>query len=90
MGGGHFDYQNHVLFEITESIDVAIINNNVKNDSDFCTEYSNDTLEKFRFVSKQLHLLNDLVHHVDYLLSGDLGEDSFNERWKKSIQSSLT
>lgn len=80
MSGGHFDYKEHHIQDIISSIEVLIQNN--KMPDEFGWNYSEQTILKFKEAVKLLKKAYDLVHRIDYLVSGDDGEDTFWEQVK--------
>ena len=70
MSGGHFDYNQHKIFEIKENIDELIKEN----------DYSEETMEIFRQTADLLSICYVLVKRIDWLVSGDDGEDTFHKR----------
>ena len=83
MSGGHFNYDQHRLNDIADSIDTIIENNSIEDDWGYCTNYSEQTLSRLAVVSKMLRTCYDLVHEVDWMLSGDTGEDTFNREYER-------
>ena len=51
----------------------------------FHEDYGERVKEKFREAIKILEKAETYVHEIDYLLSGDTGEDSFLERLKEKL-----
>ena len=83
MSGGHFDYNQYKLHQIADEIDEIIYKNDVENEYGYKYNYSEETLNKFRYVSSQLKELSAMVQRIDWLVSGDDGEDDFHKRWKE-------
>lgn len=83
MSGGHFDYNQYKLHQIADEIDEIIYKNDVENEWGYKYNYSEETLNKFRYVSSQLKELSAMVQRIDWLVSGDDGEDDFHKRWKE-------
>jgi hypothetical protein len=88
MSGGHFGYSgNAVLLEIAEEIDRIIDTNNSVKHNKYGDEeghhFSDDIIVKLREASSTLRSAYNMVHCIDYLLSGDYGEESFNQEWKE-------
>ena len=86
MSGGHFDYHNHYIGEIAEqtnNIHTALVK---KKDGEpevdmWLPDITNDeTLQHIRTIAQQLKVLDDVVHALDYLMEGDIGENTFLER----------
>ena len=85
MSGGHFEHNQYIIPDIADDISRAIANNSTKNDYGYSNDYSNETLEKFKEAILQLRLVANMVHQIDWLLSGDTGEETFHERWEKEV-----
>lgn len=87
MSGGRFDYMQFRFGEIVESIRSTIANN----DSTEKDEWGQDTgqhlppdiIAKFAETADAVERAEKMVTRVDWLLSGDDGEDSFRRRWKE-------
>ena len=76
MSGGHFDLNRYVLedvvYEIEENIESKI------------SEYSLETLKKFNEATEIINKASIYIRRIDWLLSGDDGEESFHERLERS------
>jgi hypothetical protein len=83
MSGGHFDYQQYQMNEIADRIDGIVKDNVVKDEYGYASDYSEETLDKFKKAASACREASKMVHRVDWLVSGDDGEESFHERWKK-------
>lgn len=80
MSGGYFDYKQYELIDIIEKITELIDNNEFAE-----YKYSEETLMQFR---KALHIVKQaeiMVQRIDWLVSGDDGEDSFHKRWDEEL-----
>lgn len=90
MSGGYFDYQQSRLEDIASDID-ELIENNDRTDKDSYGDdigyhYPPDIIERFDETRKTLRLARAMAQRVDWLVSGDDGEDSFRERWVKEVE----
>ncbi len=93
MSGGAFDYDQYRINNIAESIRSIIDKNNVRipdseRDSwspEFYYEYPDDIIEEFKRAEYFLRKAAIYAHRVDYLVSGDDGEDSFRKRLKEEL-----
>ena len=89
MSGGHFDYQQYRLEDMADEIRNLIALNE-------CTtfnkeeKYSAETIAKFIEADKTLRLAAVMVQRIDWLVSGDDGEESFHERWNEDVKSLTT
>ena len=90
MSGGHFNYKQHHLLEITEDIDSAIFNNNSKEKNEFGdnigNRYNAETINEFEKAVKVLKIAYVYTQRIDWLLSGDDGEDSFHIRLQAQLK----
>ena len=77
MSGGHFDYAQYKIGDIADSIEQLIYNNNSE-DSD--GRYSDETISEFRTAVRLLKRAEIYAQRIDWLVSGDDGEDSFHKR----------
>jgi hypothetical protein len=100
MSGGHFEYKQYHVYELAEEIDRLIAKvhktrEDVKDtpddpcDPNYCWEkhylYSDETLEKFAEARDTLIRASKMVQRVDWLVSGDDGEESFHDRWAEEV-----
>jgi len=83
MSGGAFEYNQYRISEIINGIETAIKNNNVEDEYGYCTNYSKDTIDKFKVAIKYLKQARGMAQRIDWLLSDDDGEETFHERWKE-------
>lgn len=83
MSGGHFDYKQMYLDEISESLDELVKNNNIPDDYNYCNKFSKETLKEFQDVSKLLKDLRKRISNIDLLVEGDDGEETFLEHLKE-------
>lgn len=90
MSGGHFNYKQHHLLEITEDIDSAIFNNNSKEKNEWGdnigNRYNAETINEFEKAVKVLKIAYVYAQRIDWLLSGDDGEDSFHKRLQAQLK----
>ena len=87
MSGGHFQYQQFQFGMIVESIRSVIENNDSTEDDGFGHDVGihlpPDIIAKFVETANAVERAEKMVTRVDWLLSGDDGEDSFRRRWKE-------
>lgn len=80
MSGGHFDYNQHRIFDIAESVESLILDNAKT------YRLSDKTIAEFRVGLKHLRLAHAYVQRIDWLVSGDDGEESFHNRLGKDLE----
>ena len=89
MSGGHFEYKQYTINSIVQSIDSIIENNDDESLDELGYKigygYSPATIEKFKTAVYILKKAAIMAQRVDWLVSGDDGEDSFHSRWEKEL-----
>ena len=83
MSGGHFNYKQHTLLDMADDIAFAILNNEWG--SEFAHHYTPETIEEFEKAMVVLKLAYVYAQRIDWLLSGDDGEDSFHTRLQAQL-----
>ena len=97
MSGGHFDYKQTHIREILESIQyrVRVNGQTVQRDDYFeSRQYTHEdlgpeVLAKFQQAIDTLSLAAIMAQRIDWLLSGDDGEEQFHARWNQEISAYL-
>jgi hypothetical protein len=90
MSGGHFQYKQWEIGNIADEVEQLIIDN----DSEELDEYgdpkgshfSNETIEEFKTALTILRQAHVYAQRIDWLVSGDDGEDSFHRRLKHDLE----
>ena len=89
MSGGHFSYKQHVMLDMADDIGSEILNNDSteKNEwgNNIGSHYSPETIAEFEVAVKVLKLAYVYAQRIDWLLSGDDGEDSFHKRLQAQL-----
>ena len=90
MSGGYFNYSQYYLQQIADEVEQLIISNdsNEKNEYDEVKGYhfSPETIEEFKrglMLLKQAHVY---AQRIDWLVSGDDGENNFHSRLKSDME----
>ena len=90
MSGGHFNYKQHTLLDMADDIGSEILNNDSteKNEwgNNIGSHYSPETIAEFEKAVKALKLAYVYAQRIDWLLSGDDGEDSFHKRLQAQLK----
>ena len=94
MSGGHFDYDQHKIGYIADSIERLIEGNKkevadedrwheVWDDRIYYYDHPDEVIEKFK---EGVELLRKAqIYRIDWLVSGDDGEQTFLERLKEDL-----
>lgn len=87
MSGGHFGncgYDYYKVAQFADELEVEIQNNNKKLDEyEYAPNFSPETINYLRKQLRLMRYVAEIMRHVDYLYSGDHGEDSFMVRVKE-------
>lgn len=90
MSGGHFDYKQYQLGYISDEIEELILKNGSDELDDWgdkrYAEYLHETIEEFKNAVRHLRLAQIYVQRIDWLVSGDDGEDSFHRRLSAELK----
>lgn len=83
MSGGHFDYNQHHIREIADEIERAIAKNP---NAEAEYRFSDKTISQLLKGVKALRVAEAYAQRIDWLLSGDDGEESFYKRLKDDLE----
>jgi len=90
MSGGHFEYQQYRIEDIAQSIEELIKSNDDESLNEWGYRrghgYSTETIEKFKIAVDTLEKAAIMAQRVDWLVSGDDGEDSFHRCWDEELK----
>ena len=89
MSGGHFQYKQYEFGQIADEIEQIILDNDSKEVNEYGDAkgygYSPETIAKFKIARMSLLLAQIYVQRIDWLVSGDDGDDSFHSRLKQDL-----
>ena len=89
MSGGHIGYHQHRLTDIAFEIEELIAMNNCEALDRFGEKIGNgyppEVIEKFEEAVHTLRQSAEMVQRIDYLLSGDDGQDTFLRLWQEEV-----
>ena len=90
MSGGHFQYKQWEISNIADEVEQLILTNDSEEKDEWGDRkgyhYTPETIEEFK---KGLVLLRQAyiyAQRIDWLVSGDDGEDSFHRRLKFELE----
>lgn len=90
MSGGHFDYNQYKIGYICDEIDDLIVNNDSQERDEWGGNmgrgYSPETVAEFRKGLAILRQAQVYAHRIDWLVSGDDGEESFHRRLANDLE----
>lgn len=89
MSGGHFNYDQYRIGQIADEIDNIIANNKSDNMDEYgypsAFDFNPEVIEKFKEALRVLREAEIYATRIDYLVSGDDGEDSFLRRLQSGL-----
>lgn len=89
MSGGAFDYDQYKIAQIADYIEQEIRDNTKKPEYWYGEwngqVYSDETVNEFKKAVALLDIAEVYAQRVDWLISGDDGEESFHERLKEDL-----
>ena len=89
MSGGHFQYKQWEIGNIADEVEQLIIDNDSEELNEYGDRkgygYSQETIDEFKNALTTLRLAHIYVQRIDWLVSGDDGEDSFHRRLKHDM-----
>jgi len=80
MSGGKFNDNGYVYYRVhqfADELESAIENNETPDEYGYAPNFSNEVLEYLRSQLPAIKNLAEAMRAIDYLYSGDHGEDSF-------------
>jgi hypothetical protein len=90
MSGGHFQYKQWEIGNIADEVEQLILDNDSQEVNEYGDRkgygYSPETIEEFKqglLILRQAHVY---AQRIDWLVSGDDGEDSFHRRLKVELE----
>lgn len=90
MSGGHFNYAQYQLEMLADEIEELIDKNDCNDKNQWGdvigNHYSRETIREFDKAVELLRQAHAYVHRIDWLVSGDDGEDSFHRRLKNDLE----
>jgi hypothetical protein len=89
MSGGFFEYKHYLMDELADDIKRVVENNNGQDLDEWgCRvgkNYSPEVIERFNEAIQTLKQASIMVNRIDWLLSGDDGEETFMKRWDEDL-----
>lgn len=90
MSGSHFDYGCFRISQFAEELEHEIKINKVVGEYGDATNFSSKTISILKMVQTIILEAGNLAKEVEWLYSGDTGEENFSEAVVKILQSNFT
>jgi hypothetical protein len=85
MSGGHFgDYDYFKVYQFADELEVDIDNTGKPDEYGWKSNHDPDVIAVLQEQLPKLRKMAEIMRHIDYLYSGDLGDDSFLLRMKET------
>lgn len=90
MSGGRFNYAQRSISDIVDAIEQEIQDNDsVLHRGEYYKPYEEDTIDEFKKGVELLKKAQIYTQRIDWLLSGDDGEETFHERLAEDLLTSF-
>ena len=93
MSGGHFEYKQFHIRDIADTIEsivtgytMEVIDWQTNEEAPLRDSLREETLTEFKKAVEVLRLAAIYTHRIDWMLSGDDGEDNFHERLAEDLK----
>ena len=86
MSGGHFGdcgYDYYKVAQFADELELAIVNNNKVDEYGYKHNYDPDVIDYLEAQIPKMRKMAEIMRHIDYLYSGDIGDDGFLLRVKE-------
>lgn len=86
MSGGHFNNNDYIYYRVhqfADELENEIENNQKENEYGYSPDYSPEVIEILKKQIPEINRIAKIMKAIDYLYSGDHGEDSFLEVMKR-------
>lgn len=81
MSGGHFgDYDYYKVQQFADELEGEIANNFTEDEYGYAPNHSKEVIVYLLDQLPKLRKMVEIMRHIDYLYSGDHGDDSFMDR----------
>jgi hypothetical protein len=87
MSGGNFDYvQSRIEYAADQVLEyIGRCESPETDEYGYREQYSPETIAKFKECESTLRRAAAMLQRVDWLASGDDGEDCFHKRWEEEV-----
>ena len=85
MSGGHFgDYDYYKVHQFADELEVDIDNNGKPDEYGWKSNHDPEVIDCLQEQLPKLRKMAEIMRHIDYLYSGDIGDDGFLLRMKET------
>lgn len=86
MSGGYFNSNEYTYYKVeqfADELEHEIKNNDCVNQYNYSHSYNEETIWTLKVALEEIRRVAEIMKAIDYLYSGDYGEDSFLKEIKK-------
>lgn len=86
MSGGHFNNNGYIYYRVdqfADELEMNIENNTVEDEYGYSPGYKQEVIDYLKPKIQEIRKMAELMKAIDYLYSGDHGEDSFMRAVRK-------
>jgi hypothetical protein len=83
MSGGHFNDNGYTYYPVdnfADQLEIEIERNEIPSEWDHCYNFPPEVIHVLQKSLPEIRRVAKLMKHIDYLYSGDYGEDTFLKR----------
>jgi len=87
VSGGHFNDCGYVYYKVSQfadELEQEILYNGKVNEDGYKYDYDPDVIDYLEDQIPKLRKMAEIMRHIDYLYSGDIGDDGFLLRVKET------
>ena len=84
LSGGSFEYKCFQISQFAEELKNKIDENDNESDG-YAPHYNQTTLVLLKHCQKQIELSGKFAHEIEWLYSGDVGEETFKNRLEEIL-----
>ncbi len=85
MSGGSFDYNCFKISRFAEELKNRIDENDHEDEYGYTSRFNKKTISELTRCQKIIELAGKLAHDIEWLYSGDIGEETFMKRLDETL-----
>ena len=86
MSGGRFEHSQYRVLDAAESVKSAVDNNGKSDGYGWSSDFSPETMAQLNEGISAMRKAYIYMQRIDWMLSGDDGEESFHRRLKEELE----
>lgn len=86
MSGGHFNHDQYRIGQIADMIEDCLYKNSGDKEDAYYYGFTEETIAEFNKAIEYLKIAQIYAQRIDWLVSGDDGEETFHKRLKNDLE----